>query len=98
MFYRIVKAPPGYAPDQNYLVAAYQTMDARSKKCNITKADGSLFAATLEEARRMIPTNATPHSFEPTDQFLEVWEAEDGQSSKRSTAQSKDKTQDTTKT
>jgi len=87
MFYRIVKAPPGYAPDQKYLVAAYETMDARSKKCNVKKADGGLFVATVEEARRMIPNNATPHSFEPNDQFLELWEAEDCRSSKRSSGQ-----------
>jgi len=75
MFYRIIKAPPGYAPDQNYLVAAYETVDACSKKYNVRNADGTLFAATLEEARRMMPTNAKPHQFEPTDQFLELWEA-----------------------
>jgi hypothetical protein len=83
MFYRIINAPPGYAPDQKYLVAAYETTDTCSKKCSVTKADGSLFAATIEEARQMIPSNATRHSFEPTDQFLELWEAEDGRSSER---------------
>jgi hypothetical protein len=76
MFFRIIKSPPGYAPDQMYLVAAYETEDARSKSYNVKKADGTSFAATLEEARRMMPNNATPLAFEPDGQFLELWKAE----------------------
>lgn len=75
MFFRIVKAPPGYAPDQKYLVAAYETEDAYSKSYNVKKDNETFFAASLEEARRMMPNNATPRFFEPDGQFLELWEA-----------------------
>jgi hypothetical protein len=77
LFFRIIEAPPGYAPDQKYLVAAYETKDPSSRRYNVKKADGTLFAATLEEARRMMPDNATPLSFEPDSQLLELWEAEE---------------------
>ena len=78
MFFRIVKAPPGYAPAQKFLVAAYETEDACSKSYNVRKADGTLFASTLEEARRLMPSNATRLSFEPDGQFLELWEERNG--------------------
>jgi hypothetical protein len=80
MFFRIIKAPPGYPPDQKYLVAAYETKDARSKRYDVMKTDGSLFAATIEEARQMIPNNSMPLSFEPDGQFLELWGVEEGTS------------------
>jgi hypothetical protein len=74
VFYRILKAPPGYGPDQNYLVAIYETLDYDSMKRSITKQDGSKFAATREEARNMIPRSAIRLPFEPEYQFLELWE------------------------
>ena len=75
MFYRIIKAPPGYAVEQKYLVAAYETMDLLSRKHNVTREDGTLFATTLEEAREMLPKNAKQQPYQPSDQFLELWEA-----------------------
>ncbi len=75
VFYRILKAPPGYPPEQQYLVAAYETLDYYSCKGGITKDDGSGFSVTLEEARQMIPTGATRLHSQPDHQFLELWEA-----------------------
>lgn len=75
MFYRIIKVPPGYAPEHKYVVAAYDTRDALSKKYDVRKDDGTRFAATLEDARRMLPENATQLLFEPSEQFVELWEA-----------------------
>lgn len=83
MFYRIIKAPPGYAAGQNYLVAAYETRDALSKNYKVRRDDGTLFAATLEDARRMLPENAKQLPFEPIAQFLELWEAESEPGSER---------------
>ena len=55
MFYRILKAPPGYPPEQQYQVVAYETLAYDSPKFWVTKEDGGNAVATLEEARRMIP-------------------------------------------
>jgi hypothetical protein len=74
MFYRILRAPPGYPPDQQYLVAAYETLDYASSKFWLTKDDGSKFTATLEEARRLIPSGARHLPSQPDHQFLELWE------------------------
>ncbi len=74
MFYRIIKAPPGFAPDQKYMVAAYETLDMSSKKFEVKRKDGTLFAATLDEARQMMPSKARCCHFEPFGQFLELWE------------------------
>jgi hypothetical protein len=74
MFYRILQAPPGYPPDQQYLVAAYETTDYASSKYWLTKDDGSKFMATLEEARRLIPSHAKRLPSQPDHQFLELWE------------------------
>jgi hypothetical protein len=74
MFYRIMKAPPGYPPEQQYLVGAYQSLAYDSYLSPITKADGSRFAATLDEARRMVPAGARLLSSPPEDQFVELWE------------------------
>jgi hypothetical protein len=74
MFYRIFRAPPGYRPDQQYLVAAYEATDFDSFKFFLTTHDGSKFIATLEEARRLIPSCARRLPWEPDHQFLELWE------------------------
>jgi len=58
MIYRIVKAPPGYTAQQQYMVGVYETSALDSFQFNITRDDGSKFAATLDEARRMIPHSA----------------------------------------
>ena len=44
MFYRIVKAPPGYAPDEQFMVASYESLDFSSTTGNVTARDGSRFA------------------------------------------------------
>lgn len=75
MFYRILLAPPGYSPHEKYSVCAYESMDPLSRSFDLKKSDGTRFAATLEEARRMIPDSAKPCGYGPIDQFLEVWEA-----------------------
>jgi hypothetical protein len=77
MYYRIIKAPPGYGPTENYMVAAYETAELPSKGTAIRKADGSRFTATLEEARKMLPPDAKPVSFEPYYQSLELWEVKE---------------------
>jgi hypothetical protein len=75
MYYRIIEAPPGYGPDENYMVAAYDTADASSLKYTVRKTDGSIFfASTLEEARKMLPPDAKRVPFEPYYQSLELWE------------------------
>src|SRR5262249_49808454 len=76
-FYRILAAPPGYAPHQKDIVSAYQNPDSCSKTDNIRMPDGTLFAATLEEARRVIPPAAKQLPFAPEYQFLELWESRD---------------------
>ena len=75
MFYRILKAPPGYSPEQQYLVAAYETLAYDSSKFWVTTDDGNTFVATLEEARRVIPKGARLLPSQPDHQFLELWEA-----------------------
>ena len=74
MFYRILRAAPGYPPEQQYLVGAYETLDYHSCKFQLTKHDGSEFVATLEDARQMLPPGAKRLSFQPDSQFLELWE------------------------
>lgn len=74
MFYRILKAPPGYPSHQNYMVAEYTTLEFDSCCGNVKTIDGSRFFATLEEARKAIPCGARQLPFEPEHQFLELWE------------------------
>jgi hypothetical protein len=69
MFYRILRAPPGYPAHQKLTVAAYRTLED-------TSADGSgRFFSTFEEARAAIPGAARRLEFEPAYQFLELWES-----------------------
>ena len=75
VFYRILEAPPGYAPCQKYLVAAYETTAYSSLKFRVKNADGSQFASTLKEARKMIPSSAKLCPFVREDWFIEFWEA-----------------------
>jgi hypothetical protein len=42
---------------------------------NVRRADGTLFTATLEEARSLLPSDARRLAFGPEYQFLELWEA-----------------------
>jgi hypothetical protein len=78
MFYRIMMAPPGYAPHQRYMVAAYRTLELPATgSVGLNNADGSPFFSSLEEARRVIPANAKKLPFEPRWQFFELWEASD---------------------
>jgi hypothetical protein len=78
MIYRILAAPPGYLPECNDMVAAYQTLEYDSCVGNVRRADGSRFTATLEEARGLLPADARRLSFEPEHQFLELWESDGG--------------------
>jgi len=54
MIYRIVKAPPD-TPHNTIHGRVYETSALDSFQFNITRDDGSKFAATLDEARQMIP-------------------------------------------
>ena len=74
MYYRILTAPPGYGPDENYMVGIYETLEYDSCLGSVRKPDGSRFAAALEEAREMLPADARRLPFTPEDQFLELWE------------------------
>jgi hypothetical protein len=78
MIYRILAAPPGYPPDRNFMVAAYETLEYDSSVAYIRKEDGTIFAATLEEARSLLPADARRLPFEPECQFLELWESGGG--------------------
>jgi hypothetical protein len=75
MFYRIMIAPPGYAPHQRYMVMAYGTLEYESYISGVNNSDGSRFFSSLEEARRAIPADAKPLPSQPEHQFLELWEA-----------------------
>ena len=79
MFFRILHAPPGYPHEKQYLVAIYRTLDYDSSESWVTNDAGSKFFSTIEEARRVIPSNARQLPFEPEDQFVELWEAPDHQ-------------------
>jgi hypothetical protein len=74
MYYRIVNNVPGYPPEQQYMVAAYETL-AYEHAFALRKPDGSRYLATLEEARQLLPPGAKCLSSQPEDQFLELWEA-----------------------
>jgi hypothetical protein len=74
MTYRILLAPPGYGPDQRYLVAAYRSLEYSSCQESLRTQNGSLFAATLEEARSIIPQDAERLPFVRDHQFIELWE------------------------
>ena len=74
-FYRILEAPPGYAPSQKHLVVAYEMMAYSSSMFEVKRADGSRFASTLKEARKMIPRSAKLCPFVRDHQFIELWKA-----------------------
>ncbi len=73
MIYRILKSPPGYPAEQQFVVVAYETLDLGSSKPYLAKDGGGRFAATLDEARNTLPRNAVRLPFEPVNQFLELW-------------------------
>lgn len=75
MFFRIIAAPPGYPPHERYMVAAYDSLEFGSLRYSLSTARGGKFAATLDEARSMIPIAARRVFVEPEDQFLELWES-----------------------
>jgi hypothetical protein len=75
MFYRILMAPPGYAPHQRFMVATYKTLEFDSCTGSVNNLDGSGFFGSLEEARQAMPTDATRLPFQPQHQFLELWES-----------------------
>ncbi len=75
MFYRILMAPPGYAPHQKYMLAAYKTLEFDSCTGGVNNSDGSRFFGSLEETRQAIPGDANQLPFHPEHQFLELWES-----------------------
>ncbi len=75
MFYRILRAPPGYPSQQHYRVLAYESLEYDSVKFWVTKEDGAKSVATLEEARRLLPAGARYVHSQADHQFIELWEA-----------------------
>jgi hypothetical protein len=74
MLYRILRSPPGYPPEQQYLVAAYETLAFESCKFWVTKEDGSRFVATVEEARQLLPAGARLLPSEPhQSRTINLW-------------------------
>jgi len=73
MFYRILKAAPGYPKDQQFSVATYNDLALDSAGGYLTNDQGSRYVASLHEARQLIPENARRLPFERTNQFLELY-------------------------
>ncbi len=81
MFYRVMTAPPGSGPDEKYMVGVYETLKYNSCVGSLRKKDGSNIAATLEEARQLLPAAARQLPFVAKEQFLELWEVAEPASS-----------------
>jgi hypothetical protein len=77
MFYRIMMAPPGYAPHEKHMVAQYTTQEFGSCCGGVKDRYGTSFFATLGEARNVNPCGAKQLPFEPESQFLELWKVAD---------------------
>lgn len=77
MFYRIVDAPPGYGPLEKYMVCAYATLEFSSKIGNVKNPDGTVFFATLGDARIMVPTCARQIQTAADELTEELWECKD---------------------
>ena len=69
MYYRIVQAPPGFPPSEQFFVVAYETLAYESSVKGSTRR-----CATLEDARHALPSKAVRLPFEPDHQMLELWE------------------------
>jgi len=67
MFFRILKAPPGFPPEEQYRLVEYENSDLDSHIGRWRPF------ASLEEARGMIPKDAVRLPFEPMNQFLELY-------------------------
>lgn len=74
MLYRIVNSPPGYRPDERYMVCAYETLDLATKICNVRKVGGTVFAASLKDARTLIPFGAERLQYVADELTIELWE------------------------
>jgi hypothetical protein len=77
VFYRIMTAPPGYGPEEKFMVGIYETLKYSSCLGSLRNKDGSGFAATLEDARQMLPAGARRLPFVAEDHLLELWEADE---------------------
>lgn len=75
MVYRIIKSPPGYSADQNFMVGRYidKSVDSESYQGRVANPEGREFFATIDEARSAIPSNAVSLQVPIRDQFLEAW-------------------------
>ena len=74
MYYRILTAPPGYPPDQNFMLVQYRSLEYASNCGGVKNRNGTDFFETIEEARQYLPLTARKLPFEPEHQFLELWE------------------------
>ena len=68
MFYRILEAPPGYPPEQGYLLVKYRALNYESVR------EPPRFFATIEDARAAIPNVHKQLPFDRDAQFIELWE------------------------
>ncbi len=73
MFYRIVTCPPGYEPQNKYMVCEYETLDYASKLDNVKNVDGRPYFASIEDARQSLPPGAKQLPFGKEFQVLELW-------------------------
>ena len=76
MYYRILKAPPGYSSDQSFMLVQYRDLDYASRCGSVKNSLGTEFFGTIEEARHYLPVTARKLPFESEHQFLELWEEE----------------------
>ena len=67
MIFRLLKAPPGFPPEEQYWVVEYENLDLDSHNGRWQSV------ASLNEARRLIPKDAVRLQFEPMGQFLELY-------------------------
>ena len=75
MFYRIIRAPPGYPAHQTFMLAAYETLACDSCKGGAKNVESSPFFESLEDARKAIPADARRLPCAPEYQFIELWES-----------------------
>jgi hypothetical protein len=72
MFYWILRSPPGYPPDQAFMVSAYGTPEPLSHIRQLG------FAASIDHARALIPAPRVRLDRQAFDQFVELWATDTG--------------------
>jgi hypothetical protein len=67
MYWWILRSPPGYPEQKAYCIGSYATQEPESAM------SGLEFAASLDDARSLIPGRPTRIDRRPFAQFLELW-------------------------